>query len=147
MFDDDVIEEASKYQTLGPAYFEARKVAERVLANFEAEHFKPLVDSVVKEINDKIWESVQDCLLCDTEMNIQGEIWRTVDECVAALLGGKKWAFDKYVLGERYDCDEIRAVVAKHIPAELQDARIKDLEAENASLKERIEWLDRRDFR
>lgn len=47
---------------------------------------------------------------------------------------------DRYVLGQRYECEKIRAAIAKHIPEELQNARIADLEAENAKLKEDLEW-------
>lgn len=143
-FDAEFLSEGEEYPNLGPAYFDARKVAERCMANFQAEHFKPLVDDVTTKINDAIWTAVQDSMLADVEMNLQGEMWRMVDNCVTAILGGSRWALEKYALGSRYDCDQIRAAVAKHIPAEIQVERVADLEAEVKLLKERCEIMERR---
>ena len=143
MFEDDAIKEGTEALVLGPAYFDARKVAERCIGQFESEHFKPLVDKLVDEFREKAWESVQNGLLMDVEMNLQSEMWRMVDASVQALLGGHRWALQKYALGERYDCDEIRAVVAKHVPAELQDKRIADLEHEIGKLKSELDWARR----
>lgn len=36
--------------------------------------------------------------------------------------------------------EEIRAAIAKHIPEELQNKRIEDLEKEIAGLKEQLRW-------
>jgi hypothetical protein len=63
-----------------------------------------------------------------------------VDDTVRALLGGNEWALKRYALGARHDHGAIRAAVAKHIPAELQDARIADLEAEVDRLRKDLEW-------
>lgn len=135
-FDPAFIPEEEKNPGLGPAYFDARAVAERVMAKFENEDFQPMVKKVVDAISEKLWVDVQNSLLMDVEMNLHGQMWRMVDSCVNALLGGSKWALQKYALAERYhDGTEIRAAVAKHIPAELQDARIADLEAEITKLR------------
>lgn len=135
-FDPAFILEEEKNLGLGPAYFDARAVAKRVMAKFENEDFQPMVKKVVDAINEKLWVDVQNSLLVDVEIDLHGEMWRMVDSCVNALLGGSKWALQKYALAERYhDGTEIRAAVAKHIPAELQDARIADLEAEITKLR------------
>lgn len=66
---------------------------------------------------------------------------RTVDDTVKALLSGKKWALERYCLGSRYDQDEVRRAIAAHIPKEIQDARIADLEAEVEKLNREIGYL------
>lgn len=132
---------ASKgYETLGPAYFASRRIVERFMASFEAEHFKPLIDKAAEDFRDELWDKVSEWLLMDTESNLQSQMWRQVDDCVKGILSGERWVMDKYVLGQRYECEKIRAAVAKHIPEEIQNARIADLEAENAKLKADLEW-------
>lgn len=143
-FSDKSLTEGLQSPTLGPAYFEARDVAARYMEKFEAEHFKPLIDKMVDEVRERLWGDFQDFLLSDTELNLQGEMWRMVDGVVEAILGGKPWALNKYALGERHDCEAVRAAVAKHIPAELQDKRVADLEAELERLKRDIEFYRRR---
>lgn len=133
-FTDDDFMEADGYPTLGPAYFAARRTAEKFMAPFEAEHFKPLVEKFAADFQDKLWSDLEASLLSDVESNLQGSMWRMVDQTVQALLGGNKWALERYALGDKYDCGEIRAVVAKHIPVELQDKRIAELEAKVAEL-------------
>jgi hypothetical protein len=54
---------------------------------------------------------------------------------------GERWALERYTLGKYGDGEKARAAVAAHIPKEIQDARIADLEAENKRLRE---WLDAR---
>ena len=141
VFTPDDFDQAEECNALGPAYFAARRVCERAMAAFEAEHMKPLIDELCSKINDRIWESVQASLWSDVEMNLQGQMWTMVDETVSALLGGRPWALQRHLLQER--CNDVRAAVAAHIPAELQDARVKDLEREVEQLRERINWLSR----
>ena len=141
MLEQQHIEEAANYPSLGPAYFAARSIAERATKNIEAEHFKPLVDGFVDKFRDTVWTAVQDSLMADVEVNIQREIWQTVDATVKALLSGEKWAVERYCLGSRYDQEAVRAAIAKHIPAELQDARIADLEASLAQAHEDVKRL------
>lgn len=74
-------------------------------------------------------------LWSDAEMNLQGKSWRMVDEIVRGILSGEKWLIERYALGDRYDCDKIREAVARHIPREIMQARIADLEAENERLR------------
>jgi hypothetical protein len=144
MFTDEAMTEAAKYPTLGPAYFEARPIVEKHMEKFEAEHFQPLIGEFVKKFQDKLWDSVRDHLLSDTEMNIHGEAYRMVDDCVAALLSGERWAIERYVLG-KYSQEKIRAAVAQHIPQELQGARVADLEKEVERLRKDLAFYrDRR---
>lgn len=143
MFSEQAMAEAAKYESLGPAYFEARPIVERHMEKFQAEHFQPLIGEFVKLFEDKLWDSVRDHLLSDTEMNIHGEVYRMVDDCVAALLSGERWAIERYVLG-KYNQEKVRAAIAKHIPQELQDARIADLEKDVERLTEQNRWLRER---
>ena len=137
------IAEAEKYSSLGPAYFAARRICERAMVAFEAEHMKPLVEEFAKQVQDVLWDSVRDSLWSDVEMNLQGQMWDLVDNTVKALLTGERWALERYALGSRYDCAAIRAAVASHIPKELQDPRIADLEAVVKQQKELIDFLCR----
>ena len=40
---------------LGPAYFDAQRVAAKVMEKFEAEHFKPVIDKLSQEVTDRLW--------------------------------------------------------------------------------------------
>lgn len=137
------LEKGEEYPVLGPHYFAARKAAEEFMSGFVIEQFDPLIKKASDAFYESMLENIQASLLSDVESNIQSVIWHQIDESVRALLSGEKWAIDRYALGERYDCEKIRAAVASHIPAELQDARLKDLEAENKRLREDNEMLRR----
>jgi hypothetical protein len=140
--EEDVANVAS-FPTLGPAWSASRRIAERVMADWQNDAIKPLIDEAVKEIGYRLWEDVQDSLQDDMEHNIAGHIRGMVDETVQALLVGKPWALERYALTGNYNGDEVRAAIAKHIPIELQEKRIADLEAENKVLSERIEFMQR----
>lgn len=138
MFTDQHIAEGEQSPTLGPAYFCSRDVVERAMAGVQSSDFKSMIDSIGKQIIDHVWEKVQDHLLSDTEMNLQGAMWRQVDDMVRHILAGEKWAMARFALGERYDCEAVRAAVARSVPAELQDARVADLERQVAQLKKDV---------
>ena len=141
--DDDIEKASGCLGTLGPHYFTARRVAEEFMAPFEAEHFKPLIDKFSKDFNEKLWDGVREWLKDDTERNIQSAIWRTVDDIMKGVVSGEKWIADRYALGERYDCEKARETLARHIPKELQDMRISDLEEKIKSLEESLRWARR----
>lgn len=141
MITDEHFKEGEQHPTLGPAYFAARAIAERFMASFSEEQFKPLIDNFAKEFNDRLWNDLESSLLSDTESNLQSSMWRMVDQCVAAILSGERWVMEKYALGSRYDCDKVRETVAKCIPAELQDNRVTDLEAEVERLRREVQFL------
>lgn len=135
---------------LGPEYYRAREIAERVLAHVEAEHMDALrgvAKKLTDEIQDKIWTSIVDHLLSDTQYNLQGEIQRRIENAVSALLSGEKWALHRYVLDGRYtgsvSAEKLRQTVASYIPEELQSKRVLELEAEVKRLKESLEWARR----
>lgn len=140
---DEHVQSAEGYENLGPAYFAARDIAQRYMEKFKGEHFTPLVAEFASKFRDKIWGDVDDFLVGDTESNLHSQIWRMVDEVVLAILGKHEWAYKKYALGSKYDCEEIREKVAKLIPKEIQDARIADLENEVKDLKKSLEWARR----
>lgn len=131
------------YKNLGPHYFAARRFAAEIMKNFEAEHFKPLIDEFAKQFNDKLWGDAEAWILGDTEANVQGAVWRMVDDIVRGILGGERWAMERYAIGERLDCEKVRGTLVKYILKELQDARIADMEKEIASLKQSLEWARR----
>lgn len=141
--DQAFIDQAEGYPTLGPHYFAARKVAEEFMAKFEPEHFEPLIRKAADAFYTQMQESLEASLLSDVESNIHGTMWRQIDDSVKALLSGERWALERYALGTRYECDKIRAAIASHIPAELQEALVKDLEDENKRLREDNEMLRR----
>lgn len=143
MLTEKHIDEGSKYPTLGPAYFCSREVVERAMEGVQSSDFKPLLDRFSKEFTDTVWTSIQDHLLSDTEMNLQGAMWRQVDDIVKYLLSGEKWAVEKYALGARHDCEKVREAVARAVPKELQDMRIADLEAEVLRLKDSLRFYQR----
>lgn len=141
--DQQFLDKAAEHPYLGPHYFAARETVEKFMAQFEPEHFEPLLKKAAETFYSQMLESLQDHLLSDVENNLQGTIWRQIDDSVKALLTGERWALERYALGERYDGEKIREAVAKHIPVELQDARIKDLEAEIEKLHKDISYLRR----
>lgn len=138
------VDEAVAFEALGPHYFSARRFADDLTNQFTESHFKPLLDEFAKAFNDKLWTTVEDSLIADTSSNVQSHIWRTVDQIVQGILSGERWVVDRYALGERYDCEKARATIAKHVPKELQDARIADLESELTRLKEQLRWYTER---
>lgn len=143
MITDAHVAEAEKFQTLGPAYFCSREVVERAMAGVQTSDLRPLLDAFVKQFSDAVWSGMQDHLLSDTEMNLQGAMYRQVDDIVKYMLSGEKWAVEKYALGDRYDCANVRAAIAKHLPDDIRNARISDLEAEVERLRKDNEFLRR----
>jgi len=140
MFSEQDLREAEDSPVLGPAYFDARRVAERLMKDFEAELFEPLLKKASDGFYDAVRDKVETFLLSDTECNIQGEMYRMVDNCVEALLTGKQWALQRYALTDKFDGAAIREGIIQHIPEELKDKRISDLEKELKTLKEDLQW-------
>lgn len=129
--------------SLEPEYTRAQAFSEKLLKEFEAEHFKPIIKKLTDAVGEALWDMVRDSLIDDTSRNVAGHIQDRIESSIEALLGGKEWAIKKYVL-EGYDRDKIREAVAQSIPNELQDLRIKDLEKEVTRLKESLEFHTRR---
>ena len=134
------IADGEQYRALGPAYFTSRRICEQATDGFTAEHLKPLVKTISDEFADKLWTLVEDALWSDTETNLQGRMWRMVDEIVQGILSDKHpWIAEKYALGERYDCEAIRKALALSIKDELGAAFHADLQAENERLRKDLE--------
>jgi hypothetical protein len=132
-------EKAKPYSNLGPNYFAAQTIAERFLKNFAVEHFEPLVKHFTEKFRDELWTDITSWLLADTESNLALEIRNRVDRSVNALLEGNPNYIKQYVMGQ-YNDEEIRKAIARHIPKELQDLRVLDLEKQVASLTESLKY-------
>ena len=140
------LKEAEDYPGLGPHYFAARETAKNVMEKFDLEfpeRFEPMAKKFADELYHRALDYFRDYLLSDTEHNVQDVIWRQIDDSVEALMSGERWAIERYCLTDRYDGEKIREAVAKHIPNELRDKRIDDLEKEVADLKKQLEWARR----
>ena len=132
--DDDV----AVGPVLGPEYRASNRLAEAILAKFEAEHLKPLVEKVADEFRDKLWDDVRDYLLQDTELNVGGAIRDMVSQTIEALLTGKEWAMQRYPYADYSRGEEIRKAVAKHAGDNILSLRIVELETDLAKRDETI---------
>jgi hypothetical protein len=132
--DEDKTKSAKGYESLGPHYFSSQRAADEITEAFIAEQMKPLVNKAADDFGDKLWTMIEDHLWSDVNSNLQSKMWRTIDEIVKGILSGEEWVMKRYALGSKYECEKIRAAVAKHIPHELLSERVKDLEEENKRL-------------
>lgn len=122
-----------------PEYTRAQAIAERVMLQFEAEHFKPLVKKIEDLVSENLWSLLQSSLLSDTQHNIAGHIRDRVNVTIHALLCGEPWAVNLYVIGRGWDKEAIRRGIAEAIPVALQLDRIVDLESEVLELKNELQ--------
>jgi len=141
--DQKFIDQAEGYETLGPHYFAAREAAQKFMEHYEPKNFEPMIKKAADTFMEEMQSALEGWFLSNVESNLQGTIWRQIDDSVEALMGGERWALERYALAGRYDCVKIREAVAKHVPQELQDARLKDLEIENEKLRKDNEYLRR----
>ncbi|NDA94063.1 MAG: hypothetical protein EBX90_12430, partial [Betaproteobacteria bacterium] len=75
------------FESLGPAYYAARRIAESVLNNSDAEHpFKQAADKATELIREALYDYVETHMLSDLEVNFQGHLYRLVDDTVSAIL-------------------------------------------------------------
>lgn len=137
-FNGEDINQGTASPTLGPDYFAARRISEAVMAKFEAEHLKPLVEKTADEFRDKLWDDLKDYIIGDTEMNVQSAIWRMVKDTVQALLTGEEWAMSRYPYEGYSDGEKVRKAIAVHSGDEIARRRIADLEKEIERLKENL---------
>lgn len=143
MFNTEDLQESEKSPFLGPAYFDSRRVAQNIMDKFEADNFKPLLEKFSENFADVIRKDMENYILTDVECNIQGEMWRMVDNCVEALLTGKGWALQRYALTDKFDGPVIREAILRHASEELKGQRILDLEKQIESLKKDLKNRDR----
>lgn len=134
----------AEYPSIEPEYTRASAIAEKVMTQFQAEQFQPLLKKVSDHITEHLWDIFKEHIVSDAEMNVGGHIRDRVESTIHALLSGQEWAINRYVTGTTWRSEEIRAGIAKLIPEELQAQRVKDLEKEVARLKEDLEWARRR---
>ena len=125
---------------LGQHYFISREFAERIMSGDHGPALQGIIDKAAKDFRDKLTDAVQYSVMSDAECNVQGEIWREVDEIVTAILGGRQYALQRHVLGDRYECQEIRATIARMIPDELYTTRIKEMEDRIEKLEGDLRW-------
>jgi hypothetical protein len=137
-FNDDDLDQGKASPILGPDYFAARRISEAVMAKFEAEHLKPLVEKTADEFREKLWDDLKDYIIGDTEMNVQNAIWRMVKDTVQALLTGEEWAMNRYPYEGYSDGEKVRKAIAAHSGDEIARRRIADLEKEVERLKESL---------
>lgn len=131
---------AAHYETLGPAYFAARRMAEALMQGAESEPLKAVAKKVTDDVRDAVYEYVETFLLGDLESNIQHHIQRLVDNTVQALLTGEPWALNQYALAKRFDGEQVRAAVAKHAGESLLTLRVEELEKELERVREALKW-------
>lgn len=131
--------------TLGPAHYAARRVAEQMFQGAEVQPIKEAADKAVDLIWDALYEKVEAFFLSDLECNVHDHICQMVDATIEALLTGQAWAMERYPYANYQRGEVIRAAVAKHGGEPLLMRRIADLEKELAETKERLQWAyDRR---
>lgn len=140
--------DAEAHPTLGAEYFAARDAAEQFLAHWQMEHAAKVAEEVIKPILDTIHERVNDAfrehLLSDAEQNLHGTMRRMVEDTVTALIGGHKWANQKYLETPYSDGQKIRETLAKLHSDPIKDGRIADLEKEAERLNEQLRWHTQR---
>ena len=137
---DEMKQDAEGCPTLGPAYFAARKVVAEVCEGLDEEPFKELFSTFADKLNEQLQSRLEDHLFTDTEDSLYQKVWHMVDQIVRGLLSGEKWVMDRYALGTKYDCEAIRAELVKHIPKEVQDKRIVELEEQVDRLKKDLQF-------
>ena len=137
------VAQSDGYETLGPGYFAARRIAEQLMAGVESDPFKKVAEKVTDDIRTAVYEYVEDHMRSDMESNLKSHIVDMVDSTVKALLTGEKWAMERYPLSTRYDAVDMRAACAKHGGEPLLMQRIADLEKEQERLRQHLEWARR----
>lgn len=141
-FSAEITEQAESHPAIGAEYFEARDAAERFLAHWKEEHAEKLSEEIVKPLLDTIHERVNDAfrdyLLSDAEDNVQSTMRRMVENSVFALIGGEKWANQKYIEFPHREGQKVRETLAKLHSDPIKDGRIADLEKELVRLTEQL---------
>ena len=135
--DSELCEE---YPNIEPEFTRSREIVEKVMLKFQAEHFKPLTKIIADHVTEHLWDLFRDHLLSDTELNLEGHMRHRIDTSVKALLGGEQWVVDKYIMDKYGSGQRIRKALAELIPTEIMDARIADMAAEIAVLKDDLRY-------
>lgn len=146
-YTEDELAKADAHETLGAEYFAAQSAAERFLKHWQEEHATTLAEAIITpildQVKEKVWDAFRDWLLSDTEYNAAGVMRDMVDKSVSALIGGKNYAYVKYISPAGYRADEVRKTLATLYADEIKDARIADLEKQLEQAKKDVEWFRR----
>jgi hypothetical protein len=134
------LDQASKYETLGPAYFAARRMAEALMQGAEVAPLKVVADKVADDVRVAVYDYIEGSLLSDLESNLKSHVQQMVDRTVQVLLTGEEWALKQYPMAKYHDGEAIRAAVARHCSEPLVALRITELEKEVARLTELLKW-------
>lgn len=142
---DPVITEAdiekSSPDGLGPEYFAAGRVAERLVADvLSQETLDRLAKDVAKKVSDEVFNQIS-AFLWDggIEHNMQLSATHMVKDVLEAVVSGNKVLASRIAL-QKYDQHGVRAAIAKLIPDEVLQARIADLEKEVEQLRGSLRW-------
>ncbi len=141
---DEIKQQGLEYPALGPAYFASRKVVEEACEGLSEEPFKELFSAFSDKLMEQLQTRLEDSLFTNTESSLHCKMWHIVDQIVQGLLSGEQWVVNRYALGSKYDCECIRAELVKHIPKEVQDMRVKELEDQVECLKKELDWWEGR---
>ena len=144
--DGDVEKSSNGFETLGPAYFAARRAAAALMANADTSPFQDVAKKAADDVRGQVYDYIEHYILSDLECNIQGHVTRMVDDTVCALLTGQAWAMERYPYYAYSRGEEVRAAVAKHGGEKLLMARISDLEKEIERLRESLRWAQERRY-
>lgn len=143
VFTAEDLEKAAHHETLGPAYFASRRVAETLMLGAESDPLKSVVKKCTEEIKQAAYAYIEAHILSDLECNLQHHIQCMTERSVQALLTGEEWAMRQYPFAKYHDGEAVRAAVAKHGGEPLLLARIADLEKRIDELKQQLEWARR----
>lgn len=136
--------DAEKAESLGPAYFAARRVAEALMQGVESEPLTRVLKKCADDLTNGIYDYIEDGMRSDLEINLQGHIRDMVERTVRALLTGEEWALRQYPLSKYHDGEQIREAVSKHGGDRLLTMRIADLETEIKRLRESLHFYQGR---
>ncbi|WP_395443538.1 hypothetical protein [Caulobacter sp. UC70_42] len=140
VFTVDDLAFGEEHPVLGPHYEVGRRAADAFMEQFQAEHFKPLVDKFTDDFRDKLWSDVETFLLSDVTSNLHGSMDRMVEGTVRAILTGEAWALNFYPLAKSHDGQKVREAVFVHCRDQITDMRVTELETEVEKLKKDLEW-------
>ena len=138
--DEDLASASNGFETLGPAWFAARRASEHLMAGEDTKPFKEMVDKVAKQLSVELYEYAENYIKGDLEHNLQIYISDMVNDTVHALLTGQQWALDRYPLSKYHDGESIRKAIAAYCGESVLALRVKELEAENERLREDLRW-------
>lgn len=141
---DDIAE--SNGSSLGPGYFAARRIMERLMKDADQFDWSPIIKKAQDNFYEGLLSAVEGSLVYDAESNVQGHIRQMVDDTVRAILIGERWALERYPLAKYYDGASLRRLILRRAGTEL--LALHDAEDQWGNTRERQNntvWDDERD--